>query len=72
MDDQYQELSGSEMESGKYFFKKLCIIVTILITAPLYLNFFIVYLDPDDFIVDDEGQPISKGKKKRHIKFNDS
>ncbi|XP_064461195.1 transcription elongation factor SPT6-like [Ornithodoros turicata] len=27
--------------------------------------------DPDDFIVDDEGQPITKGKKKRTIKYND-
>ncbi|KAM7309648.1 transcription elongation factor SPT6 [Ixodes scapularis] len=28
--------------------------------------------DPDDFIVDDDGQPITKGKKKRHIKYTDS
>ena len=27
--------------------------------------------DEDDFIVDDEGQPISKGKKKRHIIHDD-
>ncbi|CAL1273727.1 unnamed protein product [Larinioides sclopetarius] len=28
--------------------------------------------DESDFIVDDDGQPISKGKKKRHIKYNDA
>lgn len=28
--------------------------------------------DPDDFIVDDDGQPITKGKKKRHIKYTDA
>lgn len=28
--------------------------------------------DPDDFIVDDDGQPITKGKKRRHIKYTDS
>ncbi|KAL1440168.1 hypothetical protein MTO96_009978 [Rhipicephalus appendiculatus] len=27
--------------------------------------------DPDDFIVDDDGQPITKSKKKRHIKYTD-
>ncbi|GFR31977.1 transcription elongation factor SPT6 [Trichonephila clavata] len=28
--------------------------------------------DESDFIVDDDGQPISKAKKKRHIKYNDA
>ncbi|XP_022244486.1 transcription elongation factor SPT6-like [Limulus polyphemus] len=28
--------------------------------------------DPDDFIVDDDGQPISKGKKRRHVKYTDA
>ncbi|KFM65277.1 Transcription elongation factor SPT6, partial [Stegodyphus mimosarum] len=28
--------------------------------------------DESDFIVDDDGQPLSKGKKKRHIKYTDS
>ncbi|KAG8195803.1 hypothetical protein JTE90_004806 [Oedothorax gibbosus] len=28
--------------------------------------------DESDFIVDDDGQPISKGKKKKHIKYNDA
>lgn len=28
--------------------------------------------DENDFIVDDDGQPITKGKKKRHIKYNDA
>lgn len=27
--------------------------------------------DPDDFIVDDDGQPITKSKRKRHIKYTD-
>lgn len=42
-EDQFQDVSGSEMES-----------------------------DPDDFIVDDKGQPISQGRKKRHIRYHDS
>lgn len=28
--------------------------------------------DPDDFIVDDDGQPITKGKRKRHVKYTDA
>ncbi|XP_054723966.1 LOW QUALITY PROTEIN: transcription elongation factor SPT6-like [Uloborus diversus] len=28
--------------------------------------------DESDFIVDDDGQPITKGKKKRHIKYTDA
>ncbi|GIX74854.1 transcription elongation factor SPT6 [Caerostris extrusa] len=28
--------------------------------------------DESDFIVDDDGQPISKGKKKKHIKYTDA
>ena len=27
--------------------------------------------DPDDFIVDEDGQPISKGRKKKHIVHTD-
>ena len=29
------------------------------------------FSDIDDFIVDDEGRPISKGKKKKHIIHSD-
>lgn len=28
--------------------------------------------DVNDFIVDDDGQPITKTKKKRHVKYSDS
>ncbi|CAM1329174.1 SUPT6H (predicted) [Pycnogonum litorale] len=28
--------------------------------------------DPDDFIVDDDGQPIHKAKKRQHVKYNDA
>lgn len=28
--------------------------------------------DENDFIVDDDGQPITKGKRKRHVKYTDS
>lgn len=43
------------------------------------LNFLVIeYLswlftdDENDFIVDDDGQPITKSKRKRHIKYNDA
>ena len=31
-----------------------------------------VCVDENDFIVDDEGRPISQGKKKRHIIHDDA
>ena len=33
---------------------------------------FTICLDVDDFIVDDEGQPISRTKKKKHIIHDDA
>ena len=36
-------------------------------------TFLFLYLDEDNWIVDDEGQPISKGKKKKkHIIHEDA
>ena len=37
----------------------------------MVLVMIVLYSDENDFIVDDEGRPISKGKKKRHIIHDD-
>ena len=39
--------------------------------CPFYKYITVAVSDIDDFIVDDEGRPISKGKKKKHIIHSD-
>ena len=44
---------------------------TFFISLDFHNLYLFVCLDPDDFIVDEEGQPISRGKKKRTVVHSD-